>query len=99
MEDKIMNNNRTSLSINDQVFATLIVGGKVIASVCRNNFANINDIVKFIGSNAGRFMGLAQLNIRNKTQGWSMNMALASKQQTNFNRAITNQYKQASLFT
>lgn len=98
MEDKTMNYNTASLSVSDLIFATLIVGGKVIASVCRNNFASINDIVKFIATSAGRFMGLAQLNIRNKTQGWSMNMALASKLQTNFNRPTASQYKQASLF-
>ncbi len=96
-----MNNNTTSLSLNDQIFATLMVGGKVLASVCRNNFANINDVVRFICASAGRFMGLAQLNIRNKTQGWSMNLALSSRQsipQPSFHTAQASQYRQASLF-
>ncbi|MBO4721690.1 MAG: hypothetical protein J5629_02025 [Muribaculaceae bacterium] len=96
-----MNNNATSLSLNDQIFATLMVGGKVLASVCRNNFANINDVVRFICTNAGRFMGLAQLNIRNKTQGWSMNLALSSRKsipQPSFHTAKASQYRQASLF-
>lgn len=96
-----MNNNATSLSINDQIFATLIVGGKVLTSVCRNNFANINDVVRFICASAGRFMGLAQLNIRNKTQGWAMNIALASRQSTpqpSLHTSQASQYRQASLF-
>ncbi|MBR6490030.1 MAG: hypothetical protein IKT03_05785 [Muribaculaceae bacterium] len=80
MEDKIMNYNTATLSISDQIFATLEVGGKVIANVCKSNFANINEVVQFICSVAGKFMGLAKLNIRNKTQGWSMNMALAFNQ-------------------
>ncbi|MBP5688334.1 MAG: hypothetical protein IK100_08110 [Muribaculaceae bacterium] len=96
-----MNDNTTSLSQNDQIFATLIVRGKVLASVCRNNFANINDVVRFICASAGRFMGLGQLNIRNKTQGWSMNLALASKQsvpQPAHHTTLPTQYRQTSLF-
>ena len=78
MEDKTMNTNSTSLSIGDQIFATLEVGGKTVASVYKTNFATINDIVRFVGAVAGRFMGLARLHIRNKTQGWTMNLSLAS---------------------
>ncbi len=95
-----MNNTKT-LSINDQIFATLIVGGKVVLNLCRSNFASINDVVRFICSNAGRFMGLAQLNIRNKTQGWSVNMAIASQPTTSrpaLRTAQPAQYRQASLF-
>ena len=76
MEDKIMNNTATSLSTSDQIIATLQVGGKTMASVCKTNFASIDDIVRFICAMTGRFMGLARLNIRNKTQGWSVNLAL-----------------------
>ena len=96
-----MNNISASLSTSDQVFATLEVGGRILASVCKSNFASIDDIVRFIYSVAGRFMGLARLSIRNKTQGWTMNMALASRQNS-FKPALTaalpNQYRQASLF-
>ena len=96
-----MNNNPTSLSTGDQVFATLDVSGKILASVCKNNFASIDDIVRFIYSVAGRFMGLARLNIRNKTQGWTMNMALASRQKPlhpALSAYMPDQYRQASLF-
>lgn len=96
-----MNHNATSLSINDQIFATLEVGGKTVASISKSNFSSINDIVRFIYAMAGRFMGLARLNIRNKTQGWSMNLALASSQHSphpTLPAALHNQYRQASLF-
>ena len=96
-----MNNNATSLSINDQIFATLEVGGKTVASVSKSNFATINDIVRFICNMAGRFMGLARLNIRNKTQGWTINLALASRQsapQPALHNPLPSQYSQASLF-
>ena len=72
-----MSNTRTSLSTSDQIFATLVVGGKVMASVSKTNFSSVEDVVRFICAMAGKFMGLAKLNIRNKTQGWSLDMALA----------------------
>lgn len=96
-----MNYTSTSLSVNDQIFATLEVGGKIMATVNKSNFSNINDIVRFIYSIAGRFMGLARLSIRNKTQGWTMNMALASRQNQPLaanHVALPGQYRQASLF-
>lgn len=96
-----MNYNATSLSINDQIFATLEVGGKTMASVSKTNFSSIDDIVRFICAMAGRFMGLARLNIRNKTQGWTMNLALASRWRTpqpSLHTAQPSQYRQASLF-
>ena len=96
-----MNNSTTTLSTSDQIFATLEVGGHTMASVCKSNFSSIDDIVKFISSMAGRFMGLARLNIRNKTQGWSMNMALATRMpqpRPAYPSAMPSQYYQASLF-
>ena len=96
-----MNYNSTSLSVNDQIFATLEVGGKTMASVSKTNFASIDDIVRFICAMAGRFMGLARLNIRNKTQGWTVNLALASRQRTPqpaLHTALPSQYRQASLY-
>ncbi|MBQ2075067.1 MAG: hypothetical protein II691_01650 [Muribaculaceae bacterium] len=96
-----MNTIATTLTSSDQVFATLEVGGKVLASVCKSNFSTVDDIVRFVCSMAGRFMGLARLSIRNKTQGWSMNMALASRQQVArpaYHAATPSQYFQASLF-
>lgn len=96
-----MNYNATSLSITDEILASLEVGGKTVASISKSNFSSINDIVRFIYAMAGRFMGLARLNIRNKTQGWSMNLALASRQsapQHTLHTPLPCQYRQASLF-
>ena len=96
-----MNYNATSLSVNDQIFATLEVGGKTVASISKSNFSSINDIVRFVCAIAGRFMGLARLNIRNKTQGWAMNLSLASRQSAprpSFHAAMPAQHRQASLF-
>ncbi len=101
-EDIIMSNTKTTLLTSDQIFATLEVGGKVMASVNKTNFSSIEDVVRFISAMAGKFMGLARLNIRNKTQGWTMNMALANRQaqpRLAHGFAQSTQYRQASLFT
>lgn len=95
-----MNNKYFSVSSSDQIFATLVVGGKVMANVCKCNFSSVDEIVRLVSSLAGRFMGLARLSIRNKTQGWTMNMALASRQSQRQSpvAAMPVQYRQASLF-
>lgn len=96
-----MNNTASTIKTGDQIFATLILGGKIIASVCKSNFASIDEVVRFITGTAGRFMGLAQLSIRNKTQGWSTSMSLATRQAQQPARRLPQRqgtYRQASLF-
>lgn len=97
-----MNNTAISLSTSDQVFATLMLGGKTLLSVCKSNFASIDEIVRFITSATGKFMGLAQLNIRNKTQGWTMSLSLATSQVKQQPLPCMSQptgyYRQATLF-
>jgi len=78
-----------------------MVGGKTMASVSKSNFSTIDDIVRSICSMAGKFMGLAKLNIRNKTQGWTLDLALAtqhSRTQHQLASSMTANYRQASLF-
>lgn len=97
-----MGSTSASISSSDQIFATLIAGGRVVASVSRSNFASINEIVRFVCSAAGRFMGLASLSIRNKSQGWTINMSLAGRQGDSLGTrnagGVAARYRQASLF-
>lgn len=60
----------------DQVFATIENNGHIIASVNKNNFRSTDDVVRTILSLAGSFLGVAQVNIRNKSQGWTENRAI-----------------------
>ena len=61
----------------DNVFATLVGKGKIIKTIVGKNFTNISQIVKMITSNCGDYQGLAELNVRNQSQGWSLNMLLS----------------------
>lgn len=67
------------ISANDQVLATLEANGRVLASINKCNFKNVDDVIRFVSAMAGQFWGLAKLTIRNRTQGWSLNVAVAGK--------------------
>ena len=74
--------NTHTLSGSDQIIATLQGEGKILATISKKNFQSIDEIVNFMINIAGKFIGLAKLTIRNRTQGWTMNMALSAKRQT-----------------
>lgn len=65
-----------TITKEDNVFATLISRGKTIKSIVSRNFSGINDIINIMCNNCGDYRGLAHLNVRNQSQGWSMNMLL-----------------------
>lgn len=69
-----------NIAPSDQVMATLVGRNGILATVNKSNFASLNDVVRFVMALAGRFAGMAQLTVRNRTQGWSVNMALAAPQ-------------------
>lgn len=77
-KEESMNALVNNLSTTDQVLAILERDGQVLASVSKRDFKSVNEVVRFLISLAGRFAGLAKLTIRNKTQGWSTHMTLAS---------------------
>jgi hypothetical protein len=72
-------NTFNNIKTTDQVIATLESNGKILARISNRNFANINEVVKLITTTVGHYWGLAKLTIRNRTQGWSMSMALSSR--------------------
>lgn len=64
---------------DDTILATLEGNGRIMASIHRNGFANVDEVVNFALATGGQFDGLAKLNMRNKTQGWNMTICLASR--------------------
>ena len=69
-----------SLKRGDEIIATIEYNGHQLASLSRKNFACVDEVVRTLVTLAGNFMGLAKLNIRNKTQGWNMLIGVASRQ-------------------
>lgn len=72
-------NSNTPMSATDKIVAQLESNGRVLARVSVSNIASIDEVVGMVRTLAGKFMGLAQLTIRNQTQGWSRVIALASR--------------------
>lgn len=73
----ITSNITKSISVEDQVFASIIVQGKTLHTLTASNFSNTNEIIKLASKNFKNYRGLAHLYIRNQTQGWSMTILLS----------------------
>lgn len=84
-----MNTNVNTLQLSDNILGQIACNGRVLASVNGNNFLSIDDVVSHLLAQAGRFMGLAQVVVRNKTQGWSTVIALATQRRRPIPRHAT----------
>jgi len=62
----------------DQIFATLVCNGTTIVNVMQNNFASMEDVMRYVMTKAGIFGGLARVKVRNASQGWSTDMMVSS---------------------
>ena len=78
----IMNTKNIILNAGDNIIAQIVCNGNILASVCRNNFSSLDDVVRLLIQQAGRFAGLARVVVRNKTQGWSTDVAVAPRRRT-----------------
>ena len=60
----------------DNVFATIMLKGKILKAIVGNNFTDLSDVINYVCKDFNENVGLVQLNVRNQSQGWSMNMLL-----------------------
>lgn len=68
--------NIKTLTKGDNIFATLVAKGKILKTLVGRNFTNLNQVVKMACGNCEGYRGLAQLSVRNQSQGWNVNMLL-----------------------
>lgn len=68
-----------SLSKSDEIIASIEFNGHRLASLSRRDFSSVDEVVRALVTMAGNFMGLARINIRNKTCGWNLMMGVASR--------------------
>ena len=59
------------ISINDIIFATAKIQGRVAASLRLSGIASMADVIKEIKREIGSANGLLTISLRNMTQGWS----------------------------
>ena len=60
----------------DIIFATLTKNGSTLANLCICGAASVADILRQMRSNLPTTSGLADLRVRNTTQGWSAQQAV-----------------------
>ena len=59
------------ISINDIIFATAKIKGRVTASLRLSGIMSMADIIREIKKEIGSASGLLTISLRNMTQGWS----------------------------
>lgn len=67
------------MATSDVIFASIQCNGRTLASIKQTNFSSIEDVMRCIVSMAGQFYGMAQVQVRNMTQGWRTAMPVASQ--------------------
>jgi len=66
------------VELGDQVCATLMGNGVVLARVNSDGCGSVDEVIRRVLELAGRFVGMARLTIRNNTRGWQMVRMLAT---------------------
>ena len=66
-----------TMTASDQILATLTMNGKVMATLSSDGFQSFDEVVRAIRSAAGHLMGLCNVSVRNRTQGWSRSLMVS----------------------
>lgn len=69
-------NTMATINCTDTIFATVKLRGITLASLTLNGMTSFSDVVREVRTSIGNVAGLATLQLRNLTQGWSRNSAL-----------------------
>ena len=87
--ENIMCDNNKKVFPGDNIFVCLTQNGKSLLNLYGNEFAGISEIVKFAYLKAKHCFGIATLNVRNQSQGWSYNIPLMLNKHNSYSSAIT----------
>lgn len=77
------------ISCTDFIMANISWNGRTLASIAKSNFNSIDDVVRLMTTMAGKCFGIAKLTIRNKTQGWAINMGIRTPQSVSIKSLLT----------
>ena len=72
------NDNQNVLQ-SDVVSASFVCNGRELATLNSTGIDSLEQVVLHLSKQVGRFMGLARVTVRNKTQGWSTMVPLACR--------------------
>ena len=83
-----MLNQSKTFKPTDRIFATLTSGGRTVVNIYKDNFRSLGDVIGLIYSLASSHIGPSRLNVRNQSQGWSIDMPLLFNSQSVAGRAV-----------
>lgn len=64
------------ICFSDQVYASLTLGGRVIAEITRDGISNFSALLAMLRARVPSCQGLARLCVRNMTRGWRLERPL-----------------------
>ena len=67
-----------NMCATDDIYASLMIDGRTVASFSRRNFNNLGEVIKLMYHIAGQFAGMARMLVRNQSKGWSTILPLTS---------------------
>lgn len=67
-----------NIAAADMVYGTVNAGGVTLVSLAATGFTGVEQVAKRLREAAGRFLGLGSISIRNKSQGWTIEMPIAT---------------------
>lgn len=65
-----------TINSTDTIFATVKLRGVTLGSYTLSGMTGFSDVVRHVRNSVGKVAGLATLQLRNSSQGWSHNSAL-----------------------
>lgn len=61
---------KNKIELGDKIFASIIIGGKVLAEFVLESVANISEVTKKLREATRACRGMATMYIRNASKGW-----------------------------
>lgn len=77
------------ISCTDFIMANISWNGRTLASIAKSNFNSIDDVISLMTAMAGKCFGIAKLTIRNKTQGWAINIGISTPRSVSIKSLLT----------
>ena len=78
-----MSDNQRKIQSGDTVFVSLVQNGRSVLALCSREFGSFAELVKKVYAMAHGCLGMAIMDVRNQSQGWSCRvpLMLAARQQ------------------
>ncbi len=67
-----------TMTSTDMIYGSINAGGNTLAGIASTGYNSIEQVSRQLRETAGRFAGIGTISIRNKSQGWSVELPIAT---------------------